>query len=64
MGRMRCIVSSAVVFRANLLRTRMVRATGILCVVPMCCLVIYRIKLSFMVKLRNEDKILLDFGIH
>ena len=63
MERKRRIISSAVIFRANLLRTRMMRATGISCEVPTCCLVICRIYLSFLVKLCNDDKILLDFGI-
>ena len=59
----RRIVSSAVIFRANLLRNRIMRAIGISCEVPMCFHVICRMHLSFMAKLCNEDKILLDFGI-
>jgi len=51
MGRRRRIVSSAVIFRANLLRTRMMCATGISCEVPLCRLVICRMQLSFMAKL-------------
>jgi hypothetical protein len=61
-GRRR-IISSAVIFRANLLRTRMMRATGVSREVPMCRLVICRMHLSFMVKLCSEDKTLLDFGV-
>jgi hypothetical protein len=61
MGQRRCIILSTVMFRVNLLNTQMVGATGTICLVPMCCLVIWRVKLSFMVNLSNEDKILLDF---
>lgn len=63
MGQRRCIILSTVIFRVNLLNTRMVRATGMVCLVPLCCLVKRRMKLSFMVKLYSEDKILLDFGM-
>jgi hypothetical protein len=62
-GRRRRVVSSAVMFHANLLRTRMTPTTGILCKVPMCCFVICRMYLSLMVKLCSENKIFLDFGI-
>ena len=60
MGRRRRIFSSAVIFHANLLHIRMMRTTGILCEVPMCCFVICRMHLSLMVKLCSEDKIFLD----
>lgn len=63
MGQRRCIILSTVTFRVNLVNTRMVRATVTICSVPMCCLVICRTKLSFVAKLCNEYKILLDFGM-
>jgi hypothetical protein len=63
MGQRRRIILSTVVFRVNLLNTRNVRATGTICLVPLCSLVIYRMKLPFMVKLCSEDKILLEFGM-
>jgi len=63
MGQKRCIILSTVMFRVNLFNTRMVRASGTIRLVPMCCLVVCRIKLSFMVKFCSKDKILLDFGM-
>jgi hypothetical protein len=63
MGQRRCIVLSAVMFRTNLFSTRKVRATGTVCVVPMCFLVICSMKLSLVMKLCSEDQILLDFGM-
>lgn len=62
MGQRLYIILSTVKFRVSLLNPRIVRATSTMCLVPMCSLVICRMKLSFMVKLFSEDKIPLDFG--
>jgi hypothetical protein len=63
MGQRRCIILSTVMFRVNLFNTRKVRAIDTICLVPMCCLVVCRMKLSSMVKLCSKDKILLDIGM-
>ena len=59
---MYCFVNSDIC--TNLLGTRVVRATGNLCEVPMYFLVIFRMQLSYMVKLCSKDKSLTDFGTY
>jgi len=56
-GRRRCFASSNVMFRINLLNTRMV-ARPVLYVESGFFFVICRIKISFIVTLRSKDKIM------